>query len=106
MASSSRKSYLKRNSKCSVDYSCLDYDYITGGMSSGEEDEIDNVLLRDIIQSDYDDGEEGSGSEQQVIDDNNACDNNDDIPEDIDDNLVDFTAVFSSKKRVTTARRG
>ena len=74
-------------------------------MSSGEEDEIDNVLIRDIIQSDYDDGEEGSGSEQQVIDDNNACDNNDDIPEDID-NFVDFTAVLSSKKCVTTARRG
>ena len=108
MASSSRKSYPKRSSKCSVDYSCLDYDYdsSTGGMGSGEEDEIDNVLIRDIIQSDYDDGEEGSGSEQQVTDDNNPCDNNDDIPEDIDDNFVDFTAVLSSKKRVTTARRG
>ena len=68
-------------------------------MSSGEEDEIDNVIIRDIIQLDYDDGEEGSGSEQQVTDDNNACDNNDDIPEDIDDNFVDFTAVLSSKKR-------
>ena len=71
MASSSRKSYPKRSSECSIDYSCLDYDSSTGGMSSGEEDEIDNVLIKDIIQSDYDDGEEGSGSEQQVTDDNN-----------------------------------
>ena len=80
------------------DYSCLDSS--TGGMGPGEEDEIDNVLLRDMIQSDYDDGEEGSGSEQQVTDDNN-----DDIPEDIDDNFVDFTAVLSSKKCVTTASK-
>ena len=28
------------------------------------------------------------------------------IPEDIDDNFVDFTAALSSNKRVTTARRG
>ena len=46
--------YPKRSNKGPVNYTFFDYDSCTEGMSTGEEDEIDNVFINDLLSNTFD----------------------------------------------------
>ena len=52
MASSSKKMYPKRNNRPTVDYSTFEYDSCAEGLSSDEEDELNNIYLHDLYDAD------------------------------------------------------
>ena len=99
MKTSSKKTYPKRNNRQNVNYSTFEYDSCTEGLSTDKEDELDNIYLHDL----YDSENLDFGN---VVVDNNVIDHNAEVIAGTSGENVDFAVdVPVKKKRVEKVKR-